>query len=95
MIDRVNAETKELKGSSSNERGSIFWGKDHLGESLLLLQSYVSVAYWILHNPVVGQFEPANTVLLYTYLGHNIYWQRAVGAPCVYQGFYLDELCSG
>ncbi len=87
MIDRVNAKTKELKGRSSNERGSIFWSKDHLGESFLPLQSYLSVAYWILHNPIVSQFKPANTVLLYTYLRYDIYWQRAVGATGVYQSF--------
>ena len=74
MIDRVHPKTEELKRRGSNQRGCALRSEDHFSDGILPFQSCLNIAYRVVHNSVIRQLEPPNTMFFNPYLYNDVHW---------------------
>jgi len=74
MIDRAHPKTGEMKRSRSKLKGMCPLERDHLGDGILPFQSCLNIAYRVVHNSVIRQLEPPNTMFFNPYLYNEVHW---------------------
>ncbi len=65
--------------------------EDHLVDGILPFQSYLSIPYPVLHNLVIRQLKPMNTMFLNPYLKNDVHRLGGIGCPSINHGFYFYE----
>ena len=81
-----------IEGRRPQQRTDAFRSEHHRHDGLVIAQPHVSIADWIVHEPVIGQFEPALTFLLGSQLVQRLHGQNGIGGPNVYQGIQIHEI---